>query len=191
MIEKWKDIDDFRGYQVSSVGNVRSYKDCHGNVTHKNPRMLSPRRNPNGYRIVTLYDDHRQGRQVSVHRLVAKAFIPNDDDALVVDHLDGNKENNAVTNLEWVTSRENSLRAYNAGLYEAAFAETRRPVIVTDIRNGEIMYFDGVNEAARKLGYSAAAVSKAANAITDTIGHYAVEFAGHEDRLLYGYLNCD
>lgn len=166
------------------MGRVASRKNYRGEVTDSS-HILKPRVNPNGYHIVTLYDRNRKPHQIAVHRLVAEAFIPNANRILVIDHVDGNKTNNSVYNLEWVTSRENSIRAYNSGLYEPIFAKTRRPVIVTDLRNGDTTYFEGVNDAARHLRYSAAVISRVANLLQDKVGHYAVEFAGYEDRLLY------
>lgn len=184
-MEIWKDIDGYDGYQVSSYGNVRSFRSYNGNVI-PTPHMLRPRINSNGYEIVTLYAN-RIPHQLSVHRLVANAFIPTDDNTLVVDHLNTNKRGNKTDNLEWVTIKENSRRAFEAGLYENSYRVTRRPVIVTDLRNGEEMYFKGLNEAARAIKYSPAILSRVANAISERVGYYKIEFADNEDRLLYGF----
>lgn len=148
-------------------------------------RLLRLRTNPNGYNIVTLYDDDHRGHQLSIHRLVAQTFKPVNDDHLVVDHLDGNKTNNTVDNLEWVTSAENSRRAFDAGLYEPIFGKTRRPILVTDLRTGEQSYYISVNDAARILGFSPSIISRAANGLCETVSHYTIEFAGPEERLLY------
>ena len=184
MKERWSDIEGFPGYRVSSEGRVCSRKDYHGNLAD-DWHLLKPVQYSNGYLMVTLHDKNRQARPTSVHRLVARHFIPTDDETLVVDHLDGCKTNNRASNLEWVTGRENSIRACKAGLYEPAFIKTRRPVIITDQRNGEETYFRGVNEAARTLGFSPAVISKTANGLSDKFGHYTAEFAGREERLLH------
>lgn len=181
----WKAIEGFYGYEVSDNGSVRSFKNYHGLITDTY-HILKPRTNPNGYQIVTLYDDQGIPHQLSVHRLVAKAFLPNTNNYPVVEHLDDDKAHNAVENLEWVTYQENSIRACNAGLYEPIFRKTRRPVMVTDLRTGEQTYFEGVNEAARCLGYSPAIISRVANMNGDKVGHYTIEFAGAEERLLFG-----
>lgn len=183
-MEIWKNIDGYEGYQISSYGRIRSFYDYRGHISNKS-HILRPRINPNGYEVVCLYINGIP-HQLSVHRLVAKTFIPNDDDTLVIDHLDMNKRNNCVDNLEWVTVKENSLRAFHAGLYENSYRVTRRPVMITDLRNGEQTYYKGLNEAAREIGYSASILSRVANMITDRVGYYAVEFADNEDRLLYG-----
>lgn len=183
-MEVWRSIDGFSGYEISSYGRVIGHKNNRGIITDSE-YLLKPRVNPNGYLIVVLYDENRVPHQLSVHRLVAQSFIPNHDGYPYVDHLDGNKTNNMVDNLEWVTPKENSIRAVNAGLYEPIFKITRKPVMVTNLRNGEEKYFRGVNEAARAIGYSPAIVSKVVNMLRNTIGYYAIEFAGREERLLY------
>lgn len=184
-MEQWVPIDGFRGYDVSDEGGLRGYKNHRGGYD-ETPHILKPRRNSNGYLIAALYDDRHQLHQIQVHRLVATAFVPNPCGYSVVDHIDGNKQNNRASNLEWVTSRENSRRAFENGLYEPIFEKTRCPVLVTDLRTGEETYFRGVNEAARKLGFSPAIISRAANLQVEKVGYYAVEFAGREDRLLFG-----
>ena len=67
------------------------------------------------HEAINLYDGEKF-RYFQVHRLVAEAFIPNPDKKPVIDHLDGNKKNNCVSNLEWVTIAENNQRAYETGL---------------------------------------------------------------------------
>lgn len=182
----WKNIDGFPGYQVSSDGRVRSCKNFHGSFNNEY-HELRPRINPNGYEIVTLYDENHIGKQCAVHRLVAMMFIPTNDETLYIDHLDGNKRNNDISNLEWVTSKENSVRACKSGLYEPAFIATRTPVIVTDIWTDERMYFKGLCSAARRIGYSPSILSRVANGLSEKVGHYYVEFAGNEDLLLYDF----
>lgn len=185
LLEQWKSVDGFNGYEVSTEGRVRSYKNYRGGFDEE-PHILKPRVNPNGYHIVVLYDEKRKPHQLSVHRIVANAFIPCSETGLVVDHIDANKTNNRVDNLEWVTNKTNSIRAVESGLYEPIFHKTRRPVVVTDLRNGEQTYYEGVNHASRVLGFSPSIISRAANMLVEKVGHYTIEFAGREDRLFYG-----
>lgn len=183
-MEEWKDVNGYPGYSVSSYGRVRSIKDFHGGLNSK-PHLLKQRINPNGYAIVTLYNSDNKPRQLSVHRLVAEHYIPNNDRLPFVDHLDGNKINNDVANLEWVNPSENSFRAVRNGLYEPVFRKTRKPIIVTDLRTGEETYFESVNQAARDLNVSPAIISRAANMEVEKVKHYVIEPAGPEERLLY------
>lgn len=109
--EVWKDIDAFEGfYKVSNTGKVKSIavrRSIHGVVRVINrERILTPYDNGNGYLMVCLRANGKK-TPVSVHRLVAKAFldtVPNKD---VVNHKDRNTHNNNVENLEWVTTKEN------------------------------------------------------------------------------------
>lgn len=99
--EIWRSIDGYTNYQESNVGRVR-------NAT--TGKMLKPRyrgKNRN-YHAVALYKDGKQTKY-SVHRLVAQEFIPNPHNKPQVDHIDGNKENNANTNLRWATNSENQI----------------------------------------------------------------------------------
>lgn len=111
--EIWKDIPGFEGrYQVSNIGNIRSLQDNHGNERiQSRATWISPK----GYQYVQLFvKDVRHN--VSVHHAVASAFIPNPENKYTVNHKDGNKLNNQVTNLEWATYSENLKHAHETGL---------------------------------------------------------------------------
>ena len=100
--EQWKDIEGYDGvYQVSDLGRVRSRKSGEWKV-------MSASKNRKGYLRLDLSIDGKR-KNASVHRLVAQAFIPNDDESKnQVNHKDENKENNRVDNLEWCTAQYNS-----------------------------------------------------------------------------------
>lgn len=106
--EQWKDIYNYEGiYQVSSAGRIKSLKrrGC------KNERILTPHLNNNGYYFISLC---RNGvcKNVTVHRLVALAFIPEVKDKLQVNHINGEKTDNRVSNLEWVNNREDVIHSF-------------------------------------------------------------------------------
>lgn len=92
--------------------------DKNGNVFH-NGKLLKPTKNKNGYLSVELWENGNRKR-VYVHRLVAEKYIPNPENKREVNHKDGNKLNNSVDNLEWVTSSENKYHAYKNGLRRSA-----------------------------------------------------------------------
>ena len=98
-MELWKDIEGFENYQVSSWGRVRSSNG-----------ILKLYKNKKGYLKVGLMKGGKCCKK-RVNRLVAIAFISNPYDAPFVDHIDGNKENNSITNLRWVTDEENRSHA--------------------------------------------------------------------------------
>ena len=110
MKEEWKDIKSYRGfYQVSNLGKIKNLK--------RKEVLLKPYISKQGYLNVKLIDPYfKKGNNYLVHRLVAEAFIPNPENKPQVNHKDGNKLNNSVDNLEWVTSSENNQHAYNTGL---------------------------------------------------------------------------
>ena len=185
--DDWRPIKGYPGYEINPFGEVRSYKDHQGGIgPESHPLKANP--NANGYMMVTLFDENHKSRRMSVHRILAKTFMPDYDESWHVDHVDTDKTNNRLDNLEWVTPKENSIRAVKNGLYEPIFAKTRRPVMVTDLRTNETTYYIGVNEAARAIRYSPAAVCKVASCDKDRVGHYFIEYAGREERLLYGGL---
>lgn len=115
--EEWNVVPGYEGiYEVSNFGNVRSldrqvvYKD--GRVGRFNGRLLRPSRDKAGYRSLALSSSKR----VYVHRLVAEVFLSKPEDARTVNHKDGDKLNNHVSNLEWVNYQENNAHARTTGL---------------------------------------------------------------------------
>lgn len=101
MQEVWKNIDGFDGkYQISTWGNVRN----------RSGKILKPYKNKKGYLKVGLFSDGVV-HKYRINRLVATAFIPNPFKLPQVNHKDGNKQNNSITNLEWVTDAMNKEHA--------------------------------------------------------------------------------
>ena len=118
MNERWKDIEGYEGlYQVSNMGRVKSLSRFHNNKTvgfMTKDIILSKRPNKE-YLCVALYKDKKR-KDISIHRLVADAFLPKIDGKDWVNHKDGNKKNNCVQNLEWCTPKENVRHAFSNGL---------------------------------------------------------------------------
>lgn len=119
--EEWRDVVGYEGfYQVSSHGRVRSVDRIIHNVGHGysrkyKGRIKSPSLNTKGYPKVLLSKNGVDNTH-KIHRLVAQAFIPNPNRLPQVDHIDGIKTNNHVSNLEWVTNQENHNRKMTMGL---------------------------------------------------------------------------
>lgn len=112
MIEQWRPITDYYGlYEASDLGRIRSVRR---NTNTFVGRILRPGKHSLGYHQVILYKDGGQ-RHHYIHRLVASAFIGECKDGEQVNHIDGNKKNNRLDNLEYVTPSENSLHAFAIG----------------------------------------------------------------------------
>ena len=109
MQELFRDISGYEGlYQISNLGNVRSFK-----AVSKGGNLKAVYRK--GYATVTLVKCG-VSRVCSIHRLVAQAFIPNPYNLPYINHIDGNKSNNDISNLEWCTHLENMRHAFDTGL---------------------------------------------------------------------------
>ena len=110
--EIWKDIRGYEGlYQVSNLGRVKSIPR---NGTIKQERILKQCKDKYGYFQVVLHN--KTIKSCRVHKLVAEAFILNLQNKETVNHIDGDKTNNNVKNLEWNTIKENNENAIKLGL---------------------------------------------------------------------------
>ena len=116
--EIWKDIKGFENlYQVSNLGNVKTLGNmARAKCIDKNG-IRKPQINHKGYLGVILHKDGIYYQKL-IHRLVAEAFIPNPENKQQVNHIDTNKQNNCVENLEWTTQDENMAHAASHGIYK-------------------------------------------------------------------------
>ena len=110
--EQWKPIQEFNGeYEVSNIGRVRSMKRYYGIVGRIMPQTIQRK----GYYAVTFHMNNKAYCR-KVHRLVIEAFKPNPDNLPCINHIDGNKLNNRIENLEWCTYQQNMQHAVRTGL---------------------------------------------------------------------------
>ncbi len=151
-MEIWKDIKGWEGvYQISNHGRLRSFKKEPGG------RILSIKNAKGDYLAVILQNKTRK-RHVRIHVLVAEAFIPRPPDKKEVNHKDGNKQNNKVSNLEWVTPSENVRHAVKmnpgmvAGMNRFNKYIKTRPILQIDWHGRVVGKFNNCKEAGKATG---------------------------------------
>lgn len=166
--EVWKPVAGYEGlYEVSNIGRVRGIRrsGCTG-------EPLKGQIDIHGY-VDVMLRGNKTYKHWKVHRLVAIAFIPNPEGKRTVNHIDGNKQNNNVENLEWMTHGENHRHAYRIGLKKVTekqreacrrtgkitIERNRKKVPVVRIdKHGEEVRFESIHDGARSVEGCATAV---------------------------------
>lgn len=153
MNEIWANIKDYEDYQVSNLGRIRSYKN-------NKVIILKGWIQNTGYLTITL-----NNKKYSVHRLVAETFIHKEKGKDYVNHIDGNKLNNCVDNLEWCTCKENIQHAFKTGLMNNAIEKMARKKIRAkyinqyDLNGNYIKTYHGSVEAQKELNLKGISVN--------------------------------
>ena len=142
-MEKWKVIELYPKYEVSSFGRIRNVKTKYVLKFYKN----------NGYLVVNLMKDKKARRKL-VHRLVAIEFIENKANKNTVNHIDGNKENNHIENLEWLTQKENIQHAYKNNLSKVRVC----PITQYNLEKEILRHFNSIKEVETEFGYDRSAI---------------------------------
>lgn len=163
-------------YDVSPEGIVKSLDrvitDKNGVSYKRKGKILSQFRNTKGYLCVQMQD-----KTIPVHRLVAEKYIPNPEGKPQVNHKDGNKRNNHVSNLEWVTMKENLDHAWENGLRKIDGlnkynADKSRIVVEYDREGNEIEVFESIQSASRSVNGNANNIRLACNGDRKTAYKY-------------------
>ena len=166
--EIWKEvnINDYRTYEVSNLGNVRN--------SDADVLALSTK---NGYKYITLRRKNNKDKSFRVHRLVAITFIPNDNPKRkrYVNHKDGNKTNNKVSNLEWITPANNIKHAIENGLIK----RLTRKVQQYDQEGNLIKTFNSIKEASKETGIDDSSIGRACR-INSKSGGFIWKYANDE-----------
>ena len=167
-METWKPIAGYEGlYEVSDLGRIKSLK-------YGKEKIMKPQKINNGYLLVELYKDGHK-KQKYVHRLVADAFIQNPNNLETVNHKDEVKTNNAASNLEWMTKRDNN----NYGTRNKRITESlSKQVQMFDKSTGELLVtFPSTNEADRVTGINKGNISKCCLGKYKSSGGYIWRYA--------------
>jgi hypothetical protein len=159
--EEWNDIpsdiiNGKKGYTISNYGRVKNHKG----------RISEGHKHASGYLWVSIAP-----KQYLLHRLVAKVFITNPENKQQVNHIDGNKENSCVNNLEWCSNAENQIHKINSGLANIT------KIIQYDLQMNKIKEFNSQKQASKELNLPYSSINKCCKGKQKTIGRFIFKFA--------------
>lgn len=156
--EEWRDVVGYEGlYKISSFGRVLAVGRVRGNAFNGfyKEHFLTIRKDKGGYFRAMLSKDGK-ARFIPVHRLVAEAFIPNVENKPQIDHIDGVRTNNNVSNLRWATNRENvrnpNTLCRKRDLVLGGNNPMAVPVVSVDIKTGDVRFYKAASEAMPEFG---------------------------------------
>lgn len=163
IVEEWKDIKGYEGlYKISNLGRVKSFQGVKERILKSNIQNC-------GYEYVVLAMNGKF-KTKNIHRLVAEIFIPNPNNYKEINHIDENKHNNNVNNLEWCT------RSYNASYGNTP--KSKEKVILQYNKNGDfIKKWKSISEVERQLKISHVSIVNNCKNKRKTAGGYIWKYA--------------
>lgn len=167
--KNWIILEDFPKYGISRDGRIFSYYV---------KREIKPTVWSNKVQTISLTNKNNKTQKMKVHRLVAKAYLPNPKNYPLVKHLDDNPSNNNVKNLEWGTKSSNGLDAYKTGANSG-----RRPVIRLDAKTGEeLEHYESIKQASEMMNGVRSAIEAALSGESKTSYGYKWIYAEKQIR---------
>ena len=158
-VETFVEIEGFEKYEVSNLGKVRNIKSG---------RVLKTSLNNNGYLRLFLCKNNKR-KHLYLHRIIATAFIDNPDEKPCVNHIDENKLNNDLSNLEWCTVRENAIHGTRT---KRVAEKLSQKVIQLDLNDNILNVFKSMRQAERETGIDATSISACCNGKRKSAGRF-------------------
>lgn len=182
MTEVFVDVKGTNGqYQISNTGKLKSMPKtwiCGINTIRTKGETFLKWCNSGGYSL-TIIKINGIKKNIHLHRLLAEHFIPNPDNKPEVNHINGNKGDNRLENLEWATSSENRKHAYDTGLKRVFSGKNHwnsKPVIYIDTINIRSISFPNIAKMANELNKSEGAIRDRLKGRIKNIGNFNVEY---------------
>jgi hypothetical protein len=163
MKEIWKEIPNFSKYMVSNFGRVK----------HKTKGIKEQHNRNYGYYQVQIYDDNMKKHNSRVHRLVAMAFIPNLDNKPQVNHIDENKANNHVDNLEWITNIEN---CRHGSVIQRRASSKNKPIIGICLKTGWDIQTSSIKQFCMVYNCKPSGITKVLKGIRNTHHNFIFKY---------------
>lgn len=158
-VETFVKIDGFEKYEVSNLGRVRNMKSG---------RTLKPQLQKNGY-LTHQLSEHNKRKTLLLHRIIATAFIDNPGKKPQVNHIDENKLNNDLSNLEWCTEKENMTHGTRT---KRAAEKLSQKVIQLDLNDNILNVFKSMVQAEQETGVSTGNISSCCSGKTKSAGGF-------------------
>ena len=158
-VETFVKIEGFEKYEVSNLGKVRNIKSG---------RTLKPSLHTDGYLRHNLCENNKQ-KKLYLHRIIATAFIDNPGEKPCVNHIDENKLNNDLSNLEWCTVKENNIHGTRT---KRAAEKCSIKVIQLDLNDNVLNEFESMTQAGQETGTSVGDISNCCNGRSKSAGGY-------------------
>lgn len=169
--EIWKDIEGFEGlYQISNLGRVKSLTYSNQYTTLKKEKIIKQQVNHKGYKCVSI--GYKPRKTITIHRLVAKAFICNPNNFSQVNHKDGNKQNNSLENLEWCDNDFNMNHAKINGLLDNRTQKLKKKINQFSLQGEFIKQWESAEDVFRSLKINSSHIRECCRKERKTAGGY-------------------
>lgn len=159
VFETFVKIEGFENYEVSNLSKVRNIKSG---------RILKPHLNRDGYLMLGLYENNKQ-KHLFLHRIVATAFMDNPEGKPCVNHIDENKLNNDLSNLEWCTARENNIHGTRI---KRVAEKLFKKVVQLDLNDNVLKIFESMVQAEQETGVSRRSISNCCSGRSKSAGGF-------------------